>query len=166
MEHIMAYPCIIPLPVSIPPCLSRFQHGPESNSQHYIWGPDPFQFLKIAGKPCDPPEHHLRGFLPSQALCGCRLHRLLPVNLPGVHGGQRGGVFHRAAQQEHAHGHQPVYSQPRHQWPAGWHLLHANHAGGQHHNRSEYLFFLILFQVYVSFIICLNWCWVMKGEIN
>lgn len=27
-------------------------------------------------------------------------------------------------------------------------------------------FFFILFQFYVSFIICLNWCWVMKGEIN
>lgn len=101
------------------------------------------QLLRSAQKSFDLPKHHLCWFLPPQALSGCSLHCVLSAYLPGVHGGQRGGVFHCAAQQKHAHGHQPVYSQPRHQWPACRHLLHADHTGGQRHNRWHVLSFPI-----------------------
>lgn len=118
--------------------LCRPDHEHESNGQHHLGELGLFQFVLAAGKPLDPSEHHLCGLLPPQAARGCGLHRLLPPHFLGVHDGKRRGVFHRDAQQKHAHRHQPVYSEPRHQRPVGWHLLHADDTGGQHHNRSEY----------------------------
>lgn len=138
---------VTPPPASLTP---RHPHDPEP--QRHLGGLEPFQLLAGAGTPPDPPQRHLRGFLPPRARGGCGLHRLLPAHLPGVHGGQRRGVFHRAAQQEHAHRHQPVHPQPGHQRPAGRHLLHAHHSGGQHHHRSGLVLDLEVFLVEKSFI--------------
>lgn len=87
--------------------------------------------LHVRCSKCD-----LCGLLSTWALSGSSLHRLLPPHLPHVYGGKWNGVLHHPAEQKHAHCNQPLHSQPGHQWPAGRHLLHANHSCWQHHHRS------------------------------
>lgn len=145
--------------LSLPLPLIQPDHNHESNSQHHLGGLGPFQFVLATGKPFDPSEHHLRGLLPPQAARGCSLHHLLPPHFPGVHGGERRGVFHRDTQQKHAHGHQSVYSEPRNQRPFGGHLLHADYTGGQHHNRSEYTHFSRLASVVLQCYSSLTLFW-------
>lgn len=124
--------------VFAPSCFSprnRHDRKPSTSFQHHLRGTERLDVFSPAEKPLEPSEHHLCGFLPPQTLSSRSLHCVLPAYLRGVHGGKRGGVFHCAAQQEHAHRHQPVHPQPCYQRPAGWDLLHADHTGGQHHNR-------------------------------